>query len=150
MKSMPQVTTPITKHPMFRRWTAIRQEILNSNNPVHSRRRKLKCTGLDNFKTFVFFVDREIGPPPRKASKLNRINNKQGWIPGNIRWTDQTGVGQTQHNIYQLKWKNKTYSLRALSEFSKVGYASFRLRLRRGWTIKDAIEIPPLTKNGRN
>ena len=151
MRSMPPVTIPITKHPLFRRWTAIRQELLNSRNPANARRRRLKCQGLDNFREFVFFVDREIGPPPNKDSKLNRIDYRRGWVPGNIRWTDQRGVAQTQHNIYHIKWRNKTYSLYELSLKSPVGYAAFRRRIQHlKWTLAQAMTVPPLRKNGKN
>lgn len=133
-------------HPLFRRWTHIRQCVLN---PTYSDYKAgLTCDGLDNFEEFAAWIEQEIGSPPSTKHKLNRIDQTQGWIRGNLRWTDSKGVGRNLkgHNIW-LEVKGETLCLQDISERYNIKYGTVASRHRRGWTAEEIVNIEPRLGN---
>ena len=133
----------ISKHPLFRRWTQIRYQILNQNAPQGHYSNNLPCVGLDDFWKFVEFVESEIGALPSREYKLARKNQRRGWIPGNLYWArDNHEVTGNLTTLIKLAVGRKKMTFREMSEVSGIGNNTLRSRIQRGWTAKDAVTIP--------
>lgn len=133
-------------HPLFRRWTHIRQCCLNPQYADYKA--GLTCDGLDNFEEFSEWVEREIGLPPTPQSKLNRCDQTQGWVKGNLRWTDAKGVGHNLlgHNIW-VELRGERLCLQDISERYGIKYGTVQSRYRRGWTPEQIVSIEPRLGN---
>jgi hypothetical protein len=133
----------ISKHPLFRRWTQVRYQILNQNAPQGHYSNNLPCVGLDDFWKFVDFVEAEIGSLPSPEYKLARKNQRRGWIPGNLYWArDVREVTGNLTSLIKLNVGRKKMTFREMSEVSGICNATLRTRIGRGWTGKDAVSIP--------
>ena len=55
---------------------------------------------IDDFLVFKNYVDQNLGPKPSPKHSIDRIENHEGYYPGNIQW--QTKSGQI-HNSRQSK-----------------------------------------------
>lgn len=133
------------EHPLFRRWTGIRQILLNPHcldyNP------KLRCQGLDDFDEFVEFIEQEIGTKFRRGMMINRINQKKGWVRGNIRWANQTEVGNNRRNNTRLTWQGQTLTIKEWSRHTGIDYACIIRRCQLGWRVKDILTLPSNPRN---
>lgn len=134
------------RHPLFRRWTHIRQCIMNPSYPDYKQ--GLTCDGLNDFEEFRTWVEAEIGLPPTRTHKLNRIDQTQGWIQGNLRWTDSKGVGKNLlgHNIW-VELNGERLCLQDLSERYHIKYGTVASRYHRGWTPEQIISVTPKVGN---
>jgi len=131
------------RHPLFRRWTHIRQTILNPNCPDY--REGLTCDALDDFTEFVEMVEQECGTQPSQDHKLNRINQDLGWIRGNLRWAQPKEVSRNiKRQIKTVEYKGQSVCLTELAEMSGIVYGTVCSRRKRGWTAEQIAENPPL------
>ena len=132
-----------SKHPLLRRWTQIRYQILNERAPQSYYYNNLPCVGLDDFWQFVDFVEGEIGALPSPEYKLARKDQRQGWVRGNLYWAeDNREVTANLTRLIKLNVGRKKMTYRQMSEVSGVCNATLRSRIGRGWTAKDAVSIP--------
>lgn len=133
-------------HPLFRRWTHIRQCVLNPTYPDYKA--GLTCDGLDNFEEFAAWVEQEIGPPPSIKHKLNRVDQTMGWIRGNLRWTDSKGVGKNLlgHNIW-MELNGERLCLQDIAERYNIKYGTVQSRYHRGWSAEQIVNIEPRLGN---
>ena len=78
----------ITEHPLYITWSNVFQRTTNSNHPrfcdYGGRGITLHPDWLDS-RTFIRQVVEEIGERP-EGMTLDRIDNDDGYKPGNIRW----------------------------------------------------------------
>jgi hypothetical protein len=76
-----------SERPEYLAWTNLKQRCFNANNPgyKHYGGRGIAIHPLWAASFLAFFE--HIGPRPSGLS-LDRIDNEQGYFPGNVRWTD--------------------------------------------------------------
>ena len=133
-------------HPLFRRWTHIRQSCLNPNYPDYKD--FLTADGLDDFAYFAEWIEHSIGLPPTPQHKLNRIDQTKGWIMGNVRWTDAKGVGRNLqgHNIW-VELQGEQVCLMDIADRYNIKYGTVASRHKRGWTPEEIISVEPRLGN---
>lgn len=79
---------------------------------------------------------------PKGQCTLDRIDVNGDYCPENCRWVDmKTQSNNTRHNV-NLVYKGETLTLMELAEKCGVPMNTLRMRLLRGWTVKDAAELP--------
>jgi len=133
------------KHPLWRRWTQIKFMITNENHDQHKYYENLPMVGFDDFWEFAEFVEREIGPLPSPTHRLARKNQRAGYVQGNIFWAESHAeVGQHFVDIYKFKVGRRKLTFREMAEVSGIDEATLRSRIKRGWSPKDAVTVPPL------
>jgi hypothetical protein len=124
-----------SKHPLWRKWTWIRQVINNPSCPQYQP--DMTCVGLDDFTQFANFVEREIGPSRPDRPILNRLNKEHGWIPGNISWANQTEVAKSSDYTYKITYKKKTYCAFEFAALIGQDPTCVYRKLRRGRSIQE-------------
>jgi hypothetical protein len=129
-----------TDHPLFRTWTMMNQVLYNKNCPDYHRYGHDLTSDWDNFWDFADYVDKTLGDKPGAEYKLNRKDQTQGWIAGNLQWAKPKEI------VNNSKWSIKTPVSKnsskitnavAISEQLGVSRTTIRHRIKQGWTAKE-------------
>lgn len=80
-----------------------------------------------------------------EGMSLERIDNDGDYCPENCKWIELSDQAKNRRNVYSLEWEGQTYTAKDLAE--KVGMKPETLtsRLRRGWSVEEAITKPLVT-----
>lgn len=92
----------------------------------------------DKFSDFdVFF--KEVGERPSKEYSIDRINNKKGYEPGNIRWANKKEQAINRSTTILLTVDDKTMCKSDWAKLANTTIGTISKRLNLGWSHKDAI-----------
>jgi hypothetical protein len=126
----------------YRIWRAIRGRCNNPDNAAYAGYGGRGISVAPGFQSFDAFYT-EVGPRPPGTS-LDRINNDLGYLPGNLRWTDQTTQCRNTRANRFLIFRGKTQCIAAWAEELKIRAGRIYSRLGRGWSVEDALMPGPI------
>lgn len=94
--------------------------------------------GKDGFSNFLS----DMGERPGKEYTLDRIDYDKDYAPENCKWSTRTEQARNtrQNKIYVID--GIRYCETELCEKHGINLRSFRNRLRRGWTLEQALLTP--------
>lgn len=103
VKSKPwKMTHGKSKTPLYKKWKSIKYRCLNPNCKDYpnygGRGITLYEPWINNFELFEDYVLNNLGPL-QKGYTLERINNEQGYEPGNIEWAKRKPQSRNRRNI---------------------------------------------------
>jgi hypothetical protein len=137
-------TTHGQKHtPEYSTWCAMKRRCHGANSSGHH---KYGARGIavcqrwrDSFEAFLA----DVGPRPSPAHTIGRIDNEQGYFPGNVRW--ETIQEQAHNKRTTRKITHDGLTLSAMQWARKLGirYMTLIARLNRGWSVDRALSTPP-------
>ena len=141
----PGTTKELTRHPAFNAWRGARQRCHNPRNADYDRYGGrgifLAPEWVYDPRAFCDWCDQNLGPKPAGWT-LDRIDNDQGYMPGNLRWADMLVQGNNRCDNRVVEFQGQT---RTLSDWARIyGMQSMTLynRFGRGWTIEKALTHP--------
>lgn len=139
---------PVINSPVYRRYTQIRQECYNPNNPSYPNvgGQGIECHWR-NAREFHKYVMRHLGPPPNGFhSKLTRIDTSKHWEPGNIEWTDAFGVANRHWAKIKIRIGRVERTLSEWLQIYPVNWYTAYSRYHYGWTPEEILGIKPRKK----
>jgi len=83
-----------------------------------------------------------VGARPTPKHSLDRIDNNQGYFPGNVRWTDDKTQARNRRNTYRLTHNGETLPVVEWAERLGLPYTTILSRLRIGWSVEKALSTP--------
>jgi hypothetical protein len=129
--------------PEYYAWRSIKERC---KNPNHHSYPKYGGSGIliheewvNDFKSFLDY----IGPRPSLSHTVDRIDYKEGYVPGNIRWSDRSTQNR---NRSDNKWITANDITMCLEDWAKklgCSPTAIRLRVKRGWSWEKAVTVPP-------
>lgn len=125
-------------------WKGIRQRCNNSKCKYYKRygARGIKiCPQWDSFEQFV----KDLGAKPNPRSTIDRIDNNGNYEPSNIRWASYHEQAGNRSDSKIFTYNGKTKCLKAHCIDLGVTYPKVKYRIRRGWTLEEALTIPTYT-----
>lgn len=129
-------THSMTKSPEYNSWAAAKYRCTNSNDDrwkdYGGRGIKFCDRWLNSFEDFYA----DMGERP-KNSTLDRIDTNGNYEPSNCKWS--TAKEQANNTRIQL---DNGYSIKELSEKCNIPYSRLQTRLKRGWSLDNALTIP--------
>lgn len=142
---------------IWRAWQGMKKRCLNVNDPkyyIYGGAGRFICNGLMESKWFF----KILGDPPTKNHSLDRRDNSGNYTCGkcedciknkyplNVHWATAKEQSRNVSTNYIVKYKGLDMCLSAAAELAKMPYKSVHARIKRGWTVEDALCIPVKTK----
>ena len=88
---------------------------------------------------FMNFYDWAMANGYKDNLTLDRINNDGNYEPKNCRWATITEQNNNQSNNIRIKYNECEYTLSELSRIYNIKRATLYDRIKRGWTIDEAL-----------
>jgi hypothetical protein len=126
---------------MARRWAGVISRCHDPTDPnfyAYGARGISVCEEWFNFDNFLRFWQ----APPFEGAQFGRINNDGNYEPSNCEWQDQTAQNRNKRTTRFLTYKGETRPLWQWAMEYNVGQRRLWERLKRGWTVKRALETP--------
>lgn len=92
--------------------------------------------------SFESFLN-DVGPRPSASHTLERLNNSEGYIPGNVKWANRT---EQQNNTRWNKILVLNGKSRTIAQWSRESGLNAQIiyrRIQRGWTVEKALMKSP-------
>lgn len=100
----------------------------------------------DRWQSFeLFFAD--MGEPPAGMS-LDRIDNDGNYEPSNCRWATDVEQARNKRTNHRIEFAGTCLTLVEWSEKTGIKQLTILSRLRRGWSVKDALTVPVGSRHG--
>ena len=129
-------------------WAPILRRCYNAisrcHNPNHKAFKNYGARGIEviarwrDVETFAREIVLEIGLPKDGAS-IDRIDNHQGYKPGNIRWANRSQQARNRRNSVTVAG----VAAAELAERLGCTREAIYYRLRKGWSLADIAKQPP-------
>ena len=92
-------------------------------------------------KSFSAFIS-DVGTCPVGKNSIGRINNNDGYNPGNVRWENLIEQANNKRNTRFISINGVTKTSRDWSEISGINPRRIKERIRKGWNESDAVFTP--------
>lgn len=90
---------------------------------------------LHSFQSFLA----DMGPRPSSAHSIDRINNDDGYHPGNCRWVTREQQNRNTRRNRVVEYRGEKCSIAELATRFRIPYGTFRSRLRLGWSVEKIV-----------
>lgn len=131
--------------PTYKSWESMKWRCNNTNHPKYRYYGGRGIKVCDRWMKFDNFLS-DMGERQPNTT-LDRINNDGHYEPGNCRWA--TRDEQTQNSKFSRFRKGRVVEFRGqyvaiadLAKRSAAGKCNFYNRLKSGWTIEEALNVP--------
>lgn len=129
----------------YRTWANM---LLRCRNPGASNYAYYGGRGIrvcERWLTFEnFFAD--VGPRPSAKHTLDRINSEGHYEPGNVRWATMKEQGRNTRRNHLITFGGETLCAAEWAERTGIDQIAIIKRLRRGWSVEDALTRPAGTR----
>lgn len=111
-------------------------------NPNTSRYHHYGGRGIEMYAEWqtsfqAFFA--YIGPKPTPQHSLERIDNEKGYFPGNVRWATQREQCNNTRSNRLLTFQGRTQTVAQWSRETGIKGSVLYGRIRRNWTVDEAL-----------
>ena len=93
-------------------------------------------------KSYEIFKEWAVKNGYEENLTLDRIDNKKGYSPDNCRWVSQKEQANNRTSNIFIEYNGKTLTIAELAEKTDIKYETLRRRIRRGWSIEQALNEP--------
>lgn len=127
--------------PEFTVWMKMRDRCGNPNSPAYRYYGGRGITICERWQSFAAFLE-DVGARPSAAHTLDRLENDRGYDPGNVRWATHTEQQRNRRDNVRLTLNGETKCLVEWAEEAGLKVVTVQTRLRRGWSVEDALLTP--------
>lgn len=126
---------------LYHIWNAIKQRCKNPNNPAYHNYGLRGISYDPTWKEFNKFYN-DMSPGYQKGLSIDRIDNDKGYSKENCRWSDRITQANNRRTCRIIEFNGKSMNMKQTALYYGIEPYALRNRLRRGWSIEDAINIP--------
>lgn len=135
----------------FRAWANMRKRCHDSRGPNfadYGGRGIKVCSAWLGPMGFARFLA-DMGEAPTPKHEVDRINNDGDYTPENCRWATRKTQNRNTRRAVLLKHAGEELPLEEWAERLGMPGARIRHRLRRGWTVAEALITPCLANRSQ-
>jgi len=90
-----------------------------------------------------------MGEKPSGKHTIHRKDNDGDYEPGNCIWATPVIQGREKRNSRKLFYRGQQISMAELVEQTGLSRDMLFFRLRKGWTVEQAVATPPFDRKVR-
>jgi hypothetical protein len=129
-------------HPLHRTWANMIQRCYNPHNTAYQYYGGRGIAVCDRWRDFMLFLE-DVGPRPSPKHTLERVDNDGNYCRENVRWATRLEQSQNMRSNHRLEHNGEILTIAEWSRRLGVLNMCIPARLRRGWSLHDALTIPP-------
>ena len=123
-------------------WRGIKERCHNPNNPAFQNYGGRGITVCERWRnSFENFLN-DMGEPPPKTSIDRYPNNDGNYEPGNCRWATRSEQNNNTRQCRFLEFDGKVKTIAQWERELGCKKQSVRSRIRKGWSIQEALATP--------
>lgn len=128
----------------YRCWISIKSRCLNPRNTGFKHYGARGIAICDRWLTFENFLE-DMGRKPSPRNSIERKDVNGNYEPGNCLWATQTEQMRNTRYTHLVEFAGKRIPLVEAVETAPKGlkYNTVLYRIRRGWTIEQALNLAP-------
>lgn len=132
-----------SKDPVYKVWDSMRARCTNPKHKSWESYGGRGITVCDRWmKSFDNFYE-DMGDPPPGMS-IERKNNDLGYSPGNCIWATPIEQQNNRRVNTHVEFEGEKYTVSQLARKYGLDPEFLRKRLKRGWSVQDAVYIPAM------
>jgi hypothetical protein len=133
-------------HPAYRSWIYMHDRCNNPRNTMshlYGGRGITVCKRWNDFQAFW----KDMGPTWAPGLTLDRINNNQGYKPGNCRWATRSEQAANRRTNHLIQTPDGKMTIAEAARAFGVGSMTIISRIRYGWP-EEHLLFPPRKVKG--
>jgi hypothetical protein len=135
-----------SKDKVYHAWSNVVQRCTNPKNKHYANYGGRGITVCKKWQeSFVAFLS-DVGEPKTSQDTIDRIDNENGYEPGNVRWVSRKQNQRNRRNTVYVNYNGKKTPLVEACEKLNVCSDLVRSRLVWGWTFEEAVRVPKYGK----
>ncbi len=128
----------VTDHPLYTKWTGMRGRCNNVKDKAYKIYGGRGIKVCERWRIFQNFVN-DMGGCPSDEHSIDRIDNDGDYTPENCRWATQQEQMRNTRRTINLTYDGRTQCLQAWADERGLSKQTLSLRLKKGWSVVNAI-----------
>ena len=130
-------------------WSSMKQRCSNENNHKYKDYGERGISVCKEWEYFENFYRWSMNNGYSDDLTIDRINNDKGYSPDNCRWATKTEQARNKRNTRFIEYDGEIKPLPEWAEERRIPSSVIRKRLKIGWSMEEALNIPVLP-TGKN
>lgn len=135
-------THGLSNRPGYRAWKDMVRRCTNPKCKSYASYGGRGITVCERWLSYPIFLE-DMGEQP-EGMDLDRIDNEQGYRPGNCRWASHKDNCRNRRTCRLLTHDGRTQPMIVWAEEIGIAKNTLTDRLKKGWSIAKAVTTPPL------
>lgn len=132
----------MARSPEYQSWNHMRIRCTDPTCDSYARYGGRGITVCERWaNSFSEFVA-DVGRRPGDGYCIERIDNDGNYEPGNVRWATATEQARNRSNNRPVEYEGVTRPLSVWAEECGIARHTLRMRIERGWSVRDALTVP--------
>ena len=132
----------LSNEPEYRHWINMISRCENPNTPGYEHYGGRGIKVCDRWRKSVENFYADMGPRPSALHSLDRVNVNGHYEPSNCRWALPKIQRRNTRSNHKVQINGWTMTLAEAAEKSLLPYNTILYRLKRGWSIENALSLP--------
>jgi len=128
------------RHSLYKRWASMKARCTNPNEYAFKNYGARGISVCDEWLHFEPFAKWSLKNGYENHLELDRIDNNEGYYPGNCRWVTAQKNQLNKRNNNRITIKNVTKTLSEWSRESGISIQTIKSRMRYGWSCDDLLK----------
>jgi hypothetical protein len=134
--------------PEYKAWCHLKERCLN---PTHAHYHNYGGRGItvcDEWRDSFEVFHRDMGPRPTARHTIERKDNDAGYCKANCVWATRQEQAENRRSNNYLEHDGRRRTITEWSRVVGIPEPTISLRLKRGWSVADALTRPPVDTRG--
>ena len=131
----------ITDHPLYKTWTCMLRRCTDPKYRLFHLYGGKGIEVCERWEDFHVFAE-DMGNKPSPQHSLDRVDGNGNYEPSNVRWADDLTQGRNTSRVKLLEVMGESRCSAEWASLFGVNVKTLRGRIAKGWSIRDALEVP--------